>query len=69
METADQVIQEKIVREGRRKADAGYPYAELSVFDDLCSSLLLDTMFLGFETHKFMHSGNIIHSKYSSTRD
>ena len=31
-----------------------YPYAELSKFDDLCSSLLLDSLFLGFETHKFI---------------
>lgn len=38
----------------KKKVESCYPYAELSVFDDFCSSLLLDTMFLGFETHKFM---------------
>ncbi len=31
-----------------------YLYAELSRFDDLCSSLLLNSLYLGFETHKFM---------------
>jgi hypothetical protein len=38
---------------GRKAKDESYPYAELSEFDDLLTKLLLDTLYLGFETHKY----------------
>lgn len=40
---------------GRSRASevASYPYAEMSVFDDLCTDVLLDKLYLGFTAHKF----------------
>ena len=46
------LVEPASVNENSKKKE--YPYAELSKFDDLCSSLLLDSLYLGFETHKFM---------------
>ena len=42
-----------------RKAppEPSYPYAEMSVFDDLCTDIILDKLHLGFITHKFKEGG------------
>jgi hypothetical protein len=39
-----------IVKNSRKES---YPYNELSKYDDLLTNLLLDTLYLGFETHKY----------------
>jgi hypothetical protein len=43
-------------KKNRGVAGTKYPYAEMAVFDDLCTRILLDKLHLGFVTHKFKPS-------------